>query len=204
MIIHCSGIGGIGLSAYAAHMNAAGHTVSAVIKRFCIADDLRSQRIQVSLAQMAARFQRNAICWCTPKQFRICAGKEQLQPKGRADIVFQGHWATHDSRDRFDLYLRHARQVLDNRYGGQNADGCRQGSQCRCRYQNARTWRSQLAQGKGNLGWWSREYRRSFHFYRLIILLTTPTAITAMRIPPTKSMPKHSSNLSKSSRILSR
>ncbi len=52
MRIFCSGIGGIGLSAYASHMHAAGHDVSGSDKNdSALIADLRSQGISVTLKQ---------------------------------------------------------------------------------------------------------------------------------------------------------
>ncbi len=52
MVIFCSGIGGIGLSAYAAHMKARGHDVSGSDKNdSALLDDLRSQGIAIALKQ---------------------------------------------------------------------------------------------------------------------------------------------------------
>ena len=52
MVIHCSGIGGIGLSAYAALQRASGHTVRGSDKNdSALLDDLRGQGIEVFLNQ---------------------------------------------------------------------------------------------------------------------------------------------------------
>lgn len=52
MVIYCSGIGGIGLSAYAALQNASGHAVRGSDKNdSALLDDLRSQGVEVFLGQ---------------------------------------------------------------------------------------------------------------------------------------------------------
>lgn len=52
MKIYCSGIGGIGLSAYAAYQNACGHTVLGSDRTdSALLEDLRSQGIDVFLQQ---------------------------------------------------------------------------------------------------------------------------------------------------------
>lgn len=61
MKIFCSGIGGIGLSAYAAYQNACGHAVSGSDqKESALLDDLRSQGITVSVPQDAENVPRDA------------------------------------------------------------------------------------------------------------------------------------------------
>ena len=56
MIIYCSGIGGIGLSAYAALQRANGHTVRGSDRNdSALLDDLRSQGIEVFVGQDGSR-----------------------------------------------------------------------------------------------------------------------------------------------------
>ncbi|MBP9773559.1 MAG: hypothetical protein KBD00_02930 [Candidatus Peribacteraceae bacterium] len=176
MIIHCSGIGGIGLSAYAAHMNAAGHTVSGSDKNdSALIEDLTSQGIQVSLKQDGSAFPEGcellvyseAIPESAPERMEAAKrGVRQIsyfkalgEMTAGTDLICV--CGTHGKSSTTAMV---AKMLIDAGLDPNVVVGTKM------RELGGRNWRK----GKGNL--WvveACEYRRSFHFLSPQTILLT-------------------------------
>lgn len=176
MIIHCSGIGGIGLSAYAAHMNAAGHTVSGSDKNDSVLlDDLRSQRIQVSLAQDGSAFPEKCDLLVYSEAIPASAPERTIATERgvRQISYFRALGDMTAGTDLICICGTHGKSSTTAMVAKMLMDAGKDPNVVvgtKMRELGGRNWRK----GKGNL--WvveSCEYRRSFHFLSPHIILLT-------------------------------
>lgn len=178
MRIFCSGIGGIGLSAYASHMNAQGHEVYGSDNNDSVLiSDVRSQGVKTSLKQDGSAMPENLDLFVYSEAIPETAPERVLATKRgvRQISYFKALGEMTEGKRLISICGTHgkssttaitARLLMESGLDPSIVVGTK------LRELGKRNWR----QGSGEL--WaveSCEYRRSFHFLSPKIILVTNT-----------------------------